>query len=75
MKAMELQVPLLYVMLNVISSFSLGEMVDRELITRFCDYLFEMMLIDDDKESYILSEHCKESQQILILLQRLSEFR
>lgn len=55
---------------------SLAEMLTLETIKRFCDYLFEKEVIDDEGEFYQLSEtFANSSDELVQLLYEITQFR
>ncbi|XP_066925222.1 uncharacterized protein [Clytia hemisphaerica] len=55
--------------------FKYGEMVHMEFVSRFCDYLFEMEVVDDEKDWYKLSQDYRTNDELLLYLQRIAKFR
>lgn len=58
------------------TTFFPGEMTTLEFTSRFCDYLFESEIIDDDKDTYCISQaFLNNKDSFLYLLHRISELR
>jgi len=55
--------------------FKYGEMVQMEFVSRFCDHLFEMEVVDDEKDCYKLSHDYRTNDELLLYLQRIAKFR